>query len=71
MQRPTAATLATIGLFKLGPRTSHDGLAEPHDKAPGEPPDRAITRQADQRLVRELGLWETFMHGGEKPTIRR
>ena len=71
MQRPTAATLATIGLFKLGPRTSHDGEATSRDEPPSESPDRAISRQADERLVRELGLWETFMHGGEKPTIRR
>jgi hypothetical protein len=71
MQRPTAATLATIGLFKLGPRTSHDGATDPREREPGEPPDRAITRQADERLVRELGLWGTFLHGGEKPTIRR
>ena len=70
MQRPSAATLASFGLFELGPRTSHDA-SDANDQPPSEPPDRAITRQADERLVRELGLWETFMHGGEKPTFRR
>ena len=71
MQRPTTASLANIGLFKLGPRTSQDGALDPHDTDSDQPLDRTLTRQADQKLVRELGFWDTFMHGGEKPAIRR
>lgn len=72
MQGSLLATLIRFPLFRFGSR---------HAEAPRQvdvpahvdpaPADRALARQANEKLIRELGLWETFMHGGEKPTIRR
>jgi hypothetical protein len=71
MQRPSAATLSNFGLFRFVQRTPPERLRDLPDQPSSEPADQIDTRRANERLVRELGLWETFLRGGERPTIRR
>ena len=71
MQRPATAKLLTLGLIKRDTRTAADSEIDPGKRPTPGQGDCAEARRADERLMRELGLWQTFMHGGEKPTLRR